>query len=72
MPKKAALAAIALLMTSSSLACAAETSSTVGMRNPSAADIKSLTDMRVGLVKAALQRAVRDSIEHRGDFDDDD
>jgi hypothetical protein len=55
MPKKAALAAIALLMTTSSLAYAAETSSTVGMRQPSAADLNSLTDMRVGVVKAALQ-----------------
>jgi Spy/CpxP family protein refolding chaperone len=55
MPKKAALAALALLMTTSSLAYAAETSSTVGMHHPSAADMKSLTDMRVGLVKAALQ-----------------
>ena len=33
----------------------AETSSTVGMRQPSAADMNSLTDMRVGIVKAALQ-----------------
>jgi hypothetical protein len=55
MTRKAAVAAIALLMTTSSLACAAETSSTVGMRQPSAADLKSLTDMRVGVVKAALQ-----------------
>ena len=55
MMKKAAVAAIALLMTSSSLAYAAETSSTVGMRGPSAADLKSLTDMRVNLVKSALQ-----------------
>lgn len=55
MMKKAAVAAIALLMTSSSLAYAAETSTTVGMRGPSAADLKSLTDMRVNLVKSALQ-----------------
>lgn len=55
MTKKAAVAAIALLMTTSSLACAAETSSTVGVRHPSAADMNSLTDMRVGIVKAALQ-----------------
>jgi hypothetical protein len=34
---------------------AAETSSTVGMQRPSAADLNSLTDMRVGIVKAALQ-----------------
>jgi LTXXQ motif family protein len=55
MTKKAAVAAIALLVTTSSLAYAAETSSTVGMRNLSAADLNSLTDARVGLVKAALQ-----------------
>jgi hypothetical protein len=55
MSKKAAVAAVAVLMTTSSLAYAAETSSTVGMRGPSAADLNSLTDMRVGLVKAALQ-----------------
>jgi hypothetical protein len=55
MTKKAAVAAIAFLMTTSSLAYAAETSSTVGMRNLSAADLNSLTDARVGLVKAALQ-----------------
>jgi hypothetical protein len=55
MSKKATVAAIAFLMTTSSLAYAAETSSTVGMRNLSAADMNSLTDARVGLVKAALQ-----------------
>ncbi|HZR74452.1 Spy/CpxP family protein refolding chaperone [Bradyrhizobium sp.] len=55
MIKKAAVAAIALLMTTSSLAYAAETSSTVGMRGPSPADLKSLTDLRVNLVKSALQ-----------------
>jgi hypothetical protein len=55
MRKKASIAAIALLMTTASLAYAAETSSTVGMRGPSATDLNSLTDMRVGLVKAALQ-----------------
>ena len=53
--KRAAVTAIALLMTTSSLAYAAETSTTVGMRQPSAADMNSLTDMRVGVVKAALQ-----------------
>ena len=42
-------------MTTAPLAYAAETSSTVGMRGPSATDLNSLTDMRVGLVKAALQ-----------------
>ena len=55
MTKKATVAAIAFLMTTSSLAYAAETSSTVGMRGPSAADLNSLTDMRVAVVKAALQ-----------------
>jgi len=55
MTRTAAAAAIALLMTTSSLAFAAETSSTVGVAPPSAADLKSLTDMRVGIVKAALQ-----------------
>lgn len=55
MTKKAALAAIALLMTTSSLTYAAETSSTVGVGQPSASDMKSLTDMRVRVVKAALQ-----------------
>jgi hypothetical protein len=55
MSKKAAVAAIAFLMATSSLAYTAETSSTVGMRAPSAADLNSLTDLRVNLVKAALQ-----------------
>ena len=55
MTRKAAVAAIAFLVTTSSLAFAAETSSTVGVAPPNAADLKSLTDMRVGVVKAALQ-----------------
>ncbi|OKO73963.1 hypothetical protein AC628_23365 [Bradyrhizobium sp. NAS96.2] len=55
MTRNAAVAAVALLVTTSSLAFAAETSSTVGVAPPSAADLKSLTDMRVGVVKAALQ-----------------
>ena len=55
MSKRAAVTAIVLLVTTSSLAYAAETSSTVGMRQPSAADLNSLTDMRVGIVKATLQ-----------------
>ena len=54
MRKSVAATAIVLLMTTSSFAYAAE-SSTVGMRQPSAADLNSLTDMRVGVVKAALQ-----------------
>jgi len=55
MTKKAAVAAVALLMTTSPLAYAAETSSTVGMRQPSDAEMNKLTDMRVGIVKSALQ-----------------
>ncbi|WP_312015734.1 Spy/CpxP family protein refolding chaperone [Bradyrhizobium liaoningense] len=55
MTKKAAVAAIALLMTTSSLSYAAETSSTGGVGQLSATDMKSLTDMRVGIIKAALQ-----------------
>lgn len=55
MIKNLAIAATALLVTASPLAYAAETSSTVGMRHPGAADMNSLTDMRVGVVKAALQ-----------------
>jgi len=51
---KAAVAAIAIL-TISSLSYAAETSSTVGVGQLSATDLKSLTDMRVGVLKAALQ-----------------
>jgi hypothetical protein len=55
MTKKAALATIAILLTATPLAFAAETSSTVGMRQPSAADLNSLTDIRIGIVKSALQ-----------------
>ena len=55
MTKKAAAAAIAVLLTTAPFAYAAETSTTVGMRHASADDLKSLTDMRVGVVKAALQ-----------------
>ena len=51
---KAAVAAIAIL-TITSPAYAAETSSTVGVGQLSATDLKSLTDMRVGVLKAALQ-----------------
>jgi hypothetical protein len=51
---KLAVTAIALL-TMSSLSSAAETSSTVGVGQLSATDLKSLTDMRVGVLKAALQ-----------------
>ncbi|WP_338821641.1 Spy/CpxP family protein refolding chaperone [Bradyrhizobium septentrionale] len=55
MTRITAAAAIALLLTTSSLTCAAETSPTAGAAQPSAADLKALTDMRVGIVKAALQ-----------------
>jgi hypothetical protein len=55
MTKKAAVAAIAVLLTMSPLAYAEEASSTVGVGKPSDADMKSLTDMRIGIVKGALQ-----------------
>jgi hypothetical protein len=55
MIKKIAVATTAVLITASTLAYAAETSSTVGMRHPSAADLNALTDARVGIIKAALQ-----------------
>src|ERR1700760_1489290 len=55
MIRKIAVAATAVLMTASPLAYAAETSSTVGMRHPSAADMNAMTDARVGIIKAALQ-----------------
>ena len=45
----------AILIVASSLAYAEETTSTVGMRHLSAADLKALTDARVGIIKAALQ-----------------
>jgi len=55
MIKKIAVAATAALITASPLAYAEETSSTVGMRHLSAADLNALTDARVGIIKAALQ-----------------
>jgi len=56
MIKKAAIAATAVLITASPLAYAEDTSSkTVGMTHPSAADLNSLTDARVAMIKAALQ-----------------
>ena len=55
MIKKTALAATAVLIAASPLAYGAETSSTVGMRHLSAADLNFLTDARVGIIKAALQ-----------------
>ena len=56
MIKNLAVATTAILITASPLAYAAEKSSnTVGMTHPSAADLKSLTDARVAMIKAALQ-----------------
>jgi hypothetical protein len=55
MTKKAAVAAIAVLLTMSPLAYAEEAASTVGVGKPSDADMKSVTDIRVGIVKGALQ-----------------
>jgi hypothetical protein len=56
MIKKAAVATAAVLITTSPLSYAAETSSnTVGMTHPSAADLNALTDTRVSVIKAALQ-----------------
>ena len=56
MIKKIVLATTAVLITTSPLAYAAETSSgTVGMTHPNEADLKSLTDARVAMIKAALQ-----------------
>jgi len=54
---KAAIAATAVLITASPLAYAedASSSNTVGMTHPSAEDLKSLTDARVAMIKAALQ-----------------
>jgi hypothetical protein len=53
--KVAAATTVAFIM-ASPLAYAAETSSTtVGMRHPSSAELNSLTDARVGMIKAALQ-----------------
>jgi hypothetical protein len=56
MIKKVAVATTAILITASPLAYAEDTSSnTVGMTHPSAADLNSLTDARVAMIKAALQ-----------------
>jgi hypothetical protein len=74
MTKTTAIAALAFLMTTSPLVRAAETSPMAGPGGPSAADLKSLTDMRVGVIKAALQLtpdqekywpAVEDAIRNR-------
>ncbi|MGY8669344.1 Spy/CpxP family protein refolding chaperone [Bradyrhizobium sp. UFLA05-109] len=53
--KKTAVAATAVLMLASPLAYAEDASTTVGMRHPTATDLKALTDARVGIIKAALQ-----------------
>jgi hypothetical protein len=56
MIKTLAFATTAVLIAASPLAYAAETTSnTVGMTRPSAAALNSLTDARVGMIKAALQ-----------------
>jgi DNA-binding transcriptional regulator GbsR (MarR family) len=56
MIKNVALATTAVLIAASPLAYAAETpSKTVGVARPTAADLKSLTDARVAMIKAALQ-----------------
>ncbi len=53
---KTAVAATAVLILASLPAYAEDKSSTtVGMRHPSAADLKALTDARIGVIKAALQ-----------------
>lgn len=53
--QKAAVAAVAVLITMSPFSYAAETSSTVGMTHPSAAELNALTDARVSIIKSALQ-----------------
>jgi len=57
MMMKVVVATTAALITAAPLAYAAETTSsnTVGVAHPSAADLKSLTDARVAMIKAALQ-----------------
>ena len=55
MIKKTAVAATAILILASSFAYAEEKTSNEGMRRPSAADLKALTDARVAIIKAALQ-----------------
>ncbi|OPY99145.1 hypothetical protein A5906_25735 [Bradyrhizobium sacchari] len=74
MTKTTAIAVLAFLLATSPLVRAAETPPTAGSGGPSAADLKSLTDMRVGIIKAALQLttdqekywpAVEDAIRNR-------
>jgi len=56
MMKKVAIATTAVLISVSPFAYAAEKASgTVGMTHPTAADLNSLTDARVAMIKAALQ-----------------
>ena len=55
MIRKVAVATTAALIMASPFACAEETSSTVGMRHPTGADLNALTDARIGMTKAALQ-----------------
>jgi LTXXQ motif family protein len=55
MLKTIAVAAVAILVTASPLAFAAETPSTTGTTHPNAADLNALTDARVALIRAALQ-----------------
>jgi hypothetical protein len=56
MIKKISVATTAVFMAAVPLAYAAETSpNTVGMTRPSAADLDSLTDARVAMIKAAVQ-----------------
>src|SRR5262249_25151720 len=53
---KVAIATTAILITTSPLVYAADTSSnSAGTTRPSAADLKALTDARVAMIKAALQ-----------------
>jgi hypothetical protein len=56
MTNRVAVATTAILILTSPLAYAADTSSnSAGMTHPSDADLKALTDARVALIKAALQ-----------------
>ncbi|MBR1174874.1 Spy/CpxP family protein refolding chaperone [Bradyrhizobium sp. KB893862 SZCCT0404] len=55
MKRTTAIAALAFLITTSPLVCAAQTTTTAAPDGPKATDLKSLTDMRVGIVRAALQ-----------------
>jgi Spy/CpxP family protein refolding chaperone len=75
MLKTIAIATTATLMTAAPVAFAADTSSnTAAMTHPAAADLKSMTDTRINVIKAALQLtsdqekywpAVEDAIRNR-------